>query len=121
MRDKVIIKRYANRRLYDTNQSRYINMDDLAALLKRGQDVEVRDASTSEDITALVLLQVIVEREKRHVSGLPVGLLKELIMVQDTPGKRWFDLAMEQSFQFIRRMRQEKLDGQPGKGKAGKS
>lgn len=105
MRDKVIIKRYANRRLYDTNQSCYINMDDLSALLKRGQDVEVRDASTAEDITAAVLLQVIIDREKRHVSGLPVGLLKELIVLQDTPGKRWFDLAMEQSLQFIRQMR----------------
>ena len=105
MRDKVLIKRYANRRLYDTNQSRYINMDDLAALLKREQDVEVRDASTAEDITASVLLQVLIEREKRHVSGLPVGLLKELIMLQDTPGKRWFDMAMEQSLQFIRQMR----------------
>jgi polyhydroxyalkanoate synthesis repressor PhaR len=105
MADKTIIKKYGNRRLYDTARSRYINLEDIPAILKAGADVEVRDASTNDEITAAVLLQIIVEREKRKVEGLPLDLLKEFVILQDTPGKRFFDQAMRQGLTLLREMK----------------
>jgi polyhydroxyalkanoate synthesis repressor PhaR len=105
MAERIIIKKYSNRRLYDTRQSRYINLEDIPQLLKDGHDVEVRDASTGDDITTTVLLQLIVEREKRKVEGLPVELLKEFVILQDTPARRFFDVAIQQSLAILREMK----------------
>ena len=66
---KIVIKKYANRRLYDTSSSRYINLEDIGALVRNGKDVQVVDASTGEDITRVTLTQIIVEDAK----GQPVG------------------------------------------------
>ncbi len=63
-RKKVIIKKYENRRLYDTTNSRYINLDEVAQLVQEGCDVEVVDAATGEDLTRLVLTQIIAEHAK---------------------------------------------------------
>ena len=60
---KVTIKKYANRRLYDTESSTYITLDRLAAMIREGRDFEVVDAKTGEDITHQVLTQIIVEEE----------------------------------------------------------
>ncbi len=109
MTDRTIIKKYGNRRLYDTTRSRYINLEDIPAILKSGSDVEVRDASTNEEITAAVLLQLIVEREKRKVEGLPLDLLKEFVILQDTPGRRFFDQAIRQGLAVLREMKKAGL------------
>ena len=103
--DKILIKKYGNRRLYDTRQSKYINLEDIPGILTRGEDVVVVDANSGDDITSTVLLQIIMEREKRRVQGLPADLLKELIVLQNTPGKKFFDMAMSQSLRFVRQMR----------------
>ena len=105
MNETIVIKKYSNRRLYDTNQSRYINLEEIPGLLKSGQDLEVRDASSGEDITSTVLLQLIVEREKRKIEGLPVELLKEFIILQDTPAQKFFDMAIKQSLSVLREMK----------------
>ena len=77
--DPVIIKKYANRRLYDTESSSYITLDRLAAMIREGRDFEVVDAKTGEDITRQVLTQIIVEEEARGSTMLPVNFLKQLI------------------------------------------
>ena len=122
MPDRIIIKKYSNRRLYDTERSRYINLEELPTLLKGGSDLEVRDADSGDDITAAVLLQLIVEREKRKVEGLPVELLKEFIILQDTPGRRFFDLAIKQGLAVLREMKKLGFSGTgshpPGLGEA---
>ncbi|QNN64119.1 polyhydroxyalkanoate synthesis repressor PhaR [Sphingomonas rhizophila] len=76
---KVTIKKYANRRLYDTEQSTYITLDRLGQMVREGRDFEVVDAKSGEDITHQVLTQIIVEEEARGSTLLPVNFLRELI------------------------------------------
>jgi polyhydroxyalkanoate synthesis repressor PhaR len=76
---KVTIKKYANRRLYDTESSSYITLDRLAAMIREGRDFEVVDAKTGEDITHQVLTQIIVDEESRGSTLLPVNFLRQLI------------------------------------------
>jgi len=77
--DKVTIKKYANRRLYDTESSAYITLDRLAAMVREGREFEVVDAKTGEDITRQVLTQIIVDEEARGATMLPISFLKQLI------------------------------------------
>ena len=76
---KVTIKKYANRRLYDTESSSYITLDRLAAMIREGRDFEVVDAKTGDDITHQVLTQIIVEEESGAGAMLPVNFLRQLI------------------------------------------
>ena len=76
---KVTIKKYANRRLYDTESSSYITLDKLAGMIRDGRDFEVVDAKTGDDITHQVLTQIIVEEEARGSTMLPVNFLRQLI------------------------------------------
>ena len=76
---KVTIKKYANRRLYDTESSTYITLDRLAEMVREGREFEVVDARSGEDITRQVLTQIIVEEEARGSTMLPVNFLKQLI------------------------------------------
>ena len=76
---KVTIKKYANRRLYDTESSAYITLDRLAAMIREGRDFEVVDAKTGDDITHQVLTQIIVDEEARGGTMLPVNFLRQLI------------------------------------------
>ena len=77
--DKVTIKKYANRRLYDTESSTYITLDRLAEMVREGREFEVVDAKTGDDITRQVLTQIIVDEEARGATMLPVNFLKQLI------------------------------------------
>ena len=77
--DKVTIKKYANRRLYDTESSAYITLDRLAEMVREGREFEVVDAKTGEDITRQVLTQIIVDEEARGATMLPINFLKQLI------------------------------------------
>jgi polyhydroxyalkanoate synthesis repressor PhaR len=75
----VIIKKYANRRLYNTSTSSYVTLDDLSRMVKQGDEFVVFDAKTSEDITRPVLTQIIVEEEQKGQNLLPIGFLRQLI------------------------------------------
>ena len=77
--EKVTIKKYANRRLYDTESSAYITLDRLSAMIREGREFEVVDAKTGEDITRHVLTQIIVDEEARGSTMLPLNFLKQLI------------------------------------------
>src|SRR5579859_502314 len=74
-----VIKRYANRKLYDTQAKRYVTLELLAALVRRGEEVRVVDHASGDDITDLILAQIIFEREKREKGGLPQVTLKAMI------------------------------------------
>ncbi|MCS6845088.1 MAG: phasin family protein [Caldilineales bacterium] len=76
---KVLIKRYPNRKLYNTQAKRYITLDDISELILEGHDVEVKDHETGEDLTGVTLSQIIFEREKRDAGYLPSALLANLI------------------------------------------
>jgi len=75
----VVIKKYANRRLYNTQTSSYVTLDHLASMVKEGTEFEVRDARTGEDITRSVLTQIIFEEEAKGQSLLPIKFLRQLI------------------------------------------
>jgi polyhydroxyalkanoate synthesis repressor PhaR len=79
----VIIKKYGNRRLYDTTGSRYVNLDEIAALIRQGTEVQVIDAKTGRDLTRVTLTQIITEDAKDQPTGLPLELLRQLIMASD--------------------------------------
>lgn len=79
----VVIKKYGNRRLYDTAGSRYVNLDDIAALVREGKAVQVVDAKTGQDLTRVTLTQIITEDAKDKPTGLPLELLRQLIVASD--------------------------------------
>ncbi len=74
-----VIKRYPNRKLYDTAAKQYISLDGIATLIRGGAEVQVVDYATGEDLTALILMQIIVEQEKRQSGFLPQSLLTGLV------------------------------------------
>ena len=74
-----IVKKYANRRLYNTATSSYVTLDDLARMIKEGGDFVAYDAKTGEDITRSVLTQIIVEQEQKGQNLLPISFLRQLI------------------------------------------
>jgi len=75
----VIVKKYANRRLYNTATSSYVTLDDLARMIKEGGDFVAYDARTGEDLTRSVLTQIIVEQEQKGQNLLPISFLRQLI------------------------------------------
>lgn len=77
--DAVVVKKYANRRLYDTSSSSYITLEDLCEMVKRGVDFVVLDAKTDEDLTRQVLTQIIFEQESKGYSVLPIKFLRTII------------------------------------------
>ena len=77
--DPTVIKKYANRRLYNTGTSTYVTLEDLASMVKREEDFVVFDAKSGEDITHAVLTQIIFEQENKGQSLLPIAFLRQLI------------------------------------------
>ena len=75
----IVVKKYANRRLYNTETSSYVTLDDLAAMVRDGRDFVVYDAKSGEDLTRSVLTQIIVEQEGKGQSMLPTSVLRQLI------------------------------------------
>lgn len=79
----VIIKKYGNRRLYDSSTSQYVNLDDIAGYIREGKHVQVVDAKTGQDLTRVTLAQIITEDAKEKPTGLPLELLRQLIVASD--------------------------------------
>ena len=79
----VVIKKYGNRRLYDSSTSQYVNLDDLAKFVREGREVQVVDAKTGRDLTRVTLTQIITEDAKDKPTGLPLELLRQLIVASD--------------------------------------
>jgi polyhydroxyalkanoate synthesis repressor PhaR len=80
MADKpVIIKRYENRKLYDTSRSAYVTLEDIARLIREGKEVQVLDAKTNEDLTKSTLALIILEEERQKKNPLPLNLMYQLI------------------------------------------
>jgi len=79
----VLIKKYGNRRLYDSSSSKYVNLDDIAGFIREGKDVQIVDAKTGQDLTRVTLTQIITEDAKEKPTGLPLELLRQLIVASD--------------------------------------
>jgi len=76
----IVIKKYENRRLYDTTHSRYVNLDEVAQMVRDGRDVQVLDAITGEDRTRAVLTQIVVEQAKDGQSAFPLDVLRQMVV-----------------------------------------
>ena len=77
-REPKVIKRYTNRKLYDTVESRYVTLDEIAQMIKGGAEVKIIDNRSKEDLTSVTLAQIIFEEEKKR-SQMPLGVLREII------------------------------------------
>jgi len=102
--EAVVIKRYPNRRLYDTSAGRYVNLGDVAAAVRQGREVQVVDAKTGEDLTRVILTQVIVEDAKEGPSGLPLELLRQLILASDQAGRDFLMWYLHSAFDAYRKV-----------------
>jgi polyhydroxyalkanoate synthesis repressor PhaR len=84
-----VIKRYSNRKLYDTQESRYVTLEEIQDMIRGGREVQVVDASTGEDLTSVTLMQIILESERNRRANLPTAFLHQLIK----HGEAWQDFA----------------------------
>jgi len=100
---EVIIKKYPNRRLYDTTTSRYITIDDLAEMVKKDQEFSVLDVKTGDDLTRVTLTQIILDHEQKGYNVLPIELIRQIIKFCDHPlNKSFADFLIHSLDQYNR-------------------
>ncbi len=105
-----IIKRYANRKLYDTEHSRYVTLDQISEMIRQGDDVKIVDNKTKEDLTTVTLAQIIFEEEKKQRSFLPLGAMRNIIQ----SGGQWFAEAQRRVQSILPGKRKD--DASPAEG-----
>lgn len=122
-----IIKRYQNRKLYDTEASAYVTLDDISQMIKAGIDVKVVDNKSKKDLTSLTLTQIIFEEEKKQKSILPLTALKRIIATSGEsisdfvdrhiiPGLHSFSQARREMDKYVNRLvKRGKLEPEEGK------
>jgi polyhydroxyalkanoate synthesis repressor PhaR len=101
-----LIKRYESRKLYDTEESRYVSLDELAEWIRTGQEVRVQDNASGADVTAQTLTQIILDEGRRGTSFLPSELLHELVRA----GQRAVESGVEQVHQKVDKFVQASID-----------
>ncbi|MGO8797037.1 MAG: polyhydroxyalkanoate synthesis regulator DNA-binding domain-containing protein [Candidatus Sulfotelmatobacter sp.] len=102
----ILIKKYGNRRLYDTAGSRYVNLDDLAGLVRAGKDVRIVDAKTGRDLTRVTLTQIITEDARDKPTGLPLELLRQLIIASDEVRQEFLMWYLKSAFDTYERLQE---------------
>jgi polyhydroxyalkanoate synthesis repressor PhaR len=110
--ETMVIKKYGNRRLYDTSGSRYVNLDEIASLIRKGKVVQVVDAKTGEDLTRVTLTQIITEDAKDKPTGLPLELLRQLIVASDQTRQEfvmWYLKSAFDAYQTVQETVQSRL------------
>ncbi len=110
--DVIQIKKYGNRRMYDTAGSRYVNLDAIAALIREGKQVQIVDAKTGQDLTRVTLTQIITEDAKDKPTGLPLELLRQLIIASDEVRQEfvmWYLKSAFDSYQKVQDAVQNRL------------
>lgn len=106
--DPIVIKKYANRRLYNTGTSTYVTLEDLGEMVKKGEDFSVFDAKSGDDITRSVLTQIIFEQENKGQNLLPVNFLRQLIRFYGDSMQALVPGYLDQSIQALTK-EQEKI------------
>ena len=99
MTQSVVLKKYANRRLYDTEKSVYVTLNQVADYIRDGRSVAIIDAKTREDVTAFILTQIVLEEAKNKNALLPVPLLHLIIRYGDNLLGEFFEKYLHQIFQ----------------------
>lgn len=98
----LLIKRYASRRLYNTETSDYVTLEDIAAFIREGRDVQIVDLKTGDDLTRQYLLQIIAEHESRGENVLPVDVLTDLVRSYATSAQSVVPQFLAASFEMLR-------------------
>ncbi|UZD91648.1 polyhydroxyalkanoate synthesis repressor PhaR [Cognatishimia activa] len=98
----LLIKRYASRRLYNTETSDYVTLDDIAAFIRDGREVQIVDLKTGDDLTRQYLLQIIAEHESRGENMLPINVLTDLVRSYTTQAQSVVPQFLAQSFEMFR-------------------
>ncbi len=105
------IRKYANRRYYDTTHSRHLTLDEIRSLIQQGYDLRVVDARSSADITAQVLTQIILELDTPKIDSLPVPLLVRIIRMNDQLVKdfieKYFNQALQSFLEYQQRVEEQ--------------
>ena len=96
MPEKLLYKKYGNRRLYDTAKSSYVNLDDITRTIREGRQVQVIDAKTKEDVTSFILTQIILEESRKRNFLLPLPLLHLIIQYGENILNEFFQKYLEQ-------------------------
>ncbi|HXK04134.1 MAG TPA: polyhydroxyalkanoate synthesis regulator DNA-binding domain-containing protein [Verrucomicrobiae bacterium] len=100
----LLIKRYPNRRLYNASAGKYVNLADVAAEVRQGREIKVADARSGKDLTRVILTQIIVEDAKEQPSGLPLELLRQLIVASDKAGREFLMWYLSSAFDAYRKV-----------------
>ena len=105
-----VIKRYANRKLYDTEDSRYVTLEEIAGLVKNGEDVRIMDNRTGEDLTEVTLAQILFEEQKKQKTRMPLDLLKGLIATSGETITEFIQKKVTRPVQTIKEEAERKVD-----------
>ena len=100
--EKLLIKRYASRRLYNAETSDYVTLEDIAGFIRAGRNVEIIDLKTGDDLTRVFLLQIIAEHESKGESVLPVEVLTDLVRSYNTQAQNVVPQFLAMSFEMLR-------------------
>ena len=98
----LLIKRYASRRLYNTETSDYVTLEDISGFIRDGREVQIVDLKTGDDLTRQYLLQIIAEHESKGESMLPVDVLNEMVRSYMSPGASMVPEFLQASFEMLR-------------------
>jgi polyhydroxyalkanoate synthesis repressor PhaR len=107
---KLLIKRYASRRLYNTETSDYVTLDDIAGFIRAGRDVEIIDLKTGDDLTRQFLLQIITEHESKGENVLPINVLTDLVRSYTDTAQSFVPDFLSQSFDMLKQGQAEMVE-----------
>ncbi|GHG90523.1 polyhydroxyalkanoate synthesis repressor PhaR [Pseudodonghicola xiamenensis] len=106
----LLIKRYASRRLYNTETSDYVTLEDIAGFIRSGREVQIVDLKTGDDLTRQYLLQIIAEHESRGENVLPVTVLNDLVRSYMVPGGGMMPQFLQSSFEMLRESQSKMME-----------
>ncbi|MBM9594283.1 polyhydroxyalkanoate synthesis repressor PhaR [Roseitranquillus sediminis] len=106
----LLIKRYASRRLYNTETSDYVTLDDIAAFIRNGREVQIKDLKSGDDVTRQYLLQIIAEHESRGENVLPLNVLTDLVRSYTTQAQSVVPQFLAMSFDMLRKGQTKMLE-----------
>lgn len=106
----LLIKRYASRRLYNTETSDYVTLEDIAGFIRDGREVQIVDLKTGDDLTRQYLLQIIAEHESRGENVLPVNVLNDLVRSYMVPGGGMMPHFLQSSFEMLRESQSKMME-----------
>ena len=110
----LLIKRYASRRLYNTETSDYVTLEDIANFIRDGREVQIVDLKTGDDLTRQYLLQIIAEHESRGENVLPVNVLNDLVRAYTTQATSMVPQFLQTSFDMLRESQEKVMESMGG-------